>query len=72
MKIIKAFNIQWDTDGEPVDLPTEAFFSVDDNFDINENLADLLSDEYNFCVEYAEYEVVAEVESVCRTVLKPV
>ena len=72
MKLIKAFNIQWDTDGEPVDLPTEAFFSVDDNFDINENLADLLTGEYNFCVEYAEYEVVAEVESVCRSFLKPI
>ena len=72
MKLIKAFNIQWDTDGEGIDLPTEAFFSVDDNFDINEGLADLLSDEYNFCVEYAEYEVVAETESVCRSTLKPV
>jgi hypothetical protein len=72
MKLIKAFNIQWDTGGEPIDLPSEAFFSVDNDFDINEGLADLLSDEYNFCVEYAEYEVVAETESVCRSFLKPI
>ena len=72
MKLIKAFNIQWDTDGEPIDLPSEAFFCVDNNFDINEGLADLLTDEYNFCVDYVEYEVVAESDSVCRSVLKPV
>jgi hypothetical protein len=72
MRLIKAFNIQWDTNGEGIDLPSEAFFNVDDNFDISEGLSDLLSDEYNFCVDYAEYEVVAETESVCRSTLKPV
>lgn len=72
MKLVKAFNIQWDTDGEGIDLPSEAFFKVDNDFDLNEGLADLLSDEYNFCVDYAEYEVVAETESICRSVLKPV
>lgn len=72
MKLVKAFNIQWDTDGENIDLPSEAFFNVDNDFDLNEGLADLLSDEYNFCVDYAEYEVVAETESICRSVLKPV
>lgn len=71
MKLVKAFNIQWDTDGEDIDLPSEAFFHVDDNFDINEGLSDLLTDEYNFCVNVAEYEVVAETESTCRSVLKP-
>lgn len=72
MKLIKAFNIEWDTEGQEIDLPKEAFFQVDDDFDCDEGLADLLTDEYNFCVNYAQYEIVAETESICRSFLKPV
>jgi hypothetical protein len=60
MKLIKAFNIEWVTNGEEIDLPKEAFFSVDNNFNIEEGLEELLSGEYNYLVNIAEYEIVAE------------
>jgi len=59
MKLVKAFNIEWDTDGEYIDLPTVAFFNVDNDFDCEEELTNLLSDQYNYCVNYAEYEIVS-------------
>ena len=59
MKLVKAFNIEWDTDGEYIDIPTECFFWVQDDFDCEEELTNLLSDNYNYCVNYAEYEVVS-------------
>jgi hypothetical protein len=42
-----AINIQWDTDGEEVNLPerVEIPFNVSDD-----EIADMLSDEYGFCV----------------------
>ena len=46
---VKAYvvNIQWDTDGEEVNLPDriEIPFYVSDD-----EIADMLSDEYGFCV----------------------
>lgn len=48
-----AVNIEWDTDGEPVDLPNEV--AIPDSVD-DENIADFLSDEYEFCVFTCEVE----------------
>lgn len=53
MKTVRLFNIQWDADGEdPQDLglPTEYFAVVEDDFDPEEQAADLLSDKFGFCV----------------------
>jgi hypothetical protein len=53
-----ATNIKWDTDGEQIDdLPTrvEIPFGVDDD-----EIADLLSDEYGFCVCRFDIEQVEE------------
>jgi hypothetical protein len=44
----KVYDIIWETDGEPVELPTEVEIpeSVDDDF-----IADYLSDTYGWLVE---------------------
>jgi hypothetical protein len=56
--LIKAFNIEWETNGEEVDLPTEAFFEVRDDLDVADELSDMLTDEYGWLVNYAEWEIV--------------
>ncbi len=51
-------NIEWDTDGEDIDLPSEVLItnpnkemvqSVEDN-DYADEIGDFLSDEYGFCL----------------------
>ena len=44
---MKAININWDTDGEDINLPKEVV--VPANLDVDE-VADFLSDVYGFCV----------------------
>ena len=56
MKIVRLFDIHWDTDDEkPGDLglPKEHIAVVDDDWNPEEEAADLLSDTYGFCVEGA-------------------
>lgn len=52
-----AINIQWDTDGEDVNLPdkVEIPFNVSDD-----EIADMLSDEYGFCVFGFNIEQIEE------------
>lgn len=50
---MKIKNIDWETDGEVVDLPTEVELS--DDID-EENIADELSDEYGWLVNSFEIE----------------
>ena len=59
-RIIRAFNIIFDTDGIEVDdLSDEYFFEVEEEkFDADEELADLISDETGWCVKCYNYEVV--------------
>jgi hypothetical protein len=47
---IKFYHINWDTDGEEVDLPEKVSFTVNDDFDVENDGSDLLSDEYGFLV----------------------
>lgn len=56
----RAFDIIFDTDGTNVDnLSDEYFFEiVEEKFDIDEELADLISDETGWCVKSYNYEVV--------------
>ena len=42
-----AINIQWDTDGEEVNLPDRVEIPFNVSFD---EIEDMLSDEYGFCV----------------------
>jgi hypothetical protein len=57
MKVIRLYDIQWDTD-EEVDLPTEHIAVVEDNFDPEEQAADLLSDAFDFCVLNCSFKVM--------------
>jgi len=50
------FDIKWDTDGEDVELPDEMSFEVEDDFDVELEGADLLSDETGWCVFGFDFE----------------
>jgi hypothetical protein len=62
MKIIRLFNIQWDTDGEDpaeLGLPSEHIAVVDDDWNPVDDAADLLSDQYGFCVTGCSFTVLS-------------
>ena len=50
----KCTNIQWDTDGENVNLPDTAVVTCDSI----EDVCDALSDKYGFCLKWFEVEKV--------------
>lgn len=62
---VRCFNIKWDTDGdiELADtLPVEIIVEFDDGYtldEIEEELADKLSDLYGYCMFGFEYEIVS-------------
>ena len=56
MKKINFYNIDWDTDGEEIDLPTDVILTVDVDVEISLEGADLLSDEYGFCVNSFNFQ----------------
>jgi len=52
----KFYNIKWDTDGQPNTLPMEFNYkSPTDEFDPENDGADVLSDEFGYCVFSFEY-----------------
>jgi len=56
---IKAFNIKYDTDGEDIsDLPDEITFDISADVDVENEIADLVSDKTGWCVFSVEYEIV--------------
>ncbi len=57
---VKFFDISWDTDGERADLPSEVTLTVDDDTDLEEQGADILSDKFGWCVNGLNYEVHTE------------
>ena len=58
MKTIRFFNIEWDTDDENATLPRDVVLLMDDDRDPEEEGADILADEYGFCVKGCSFEVV--------------
>ena len=56
MKTVNFYNIDWDTDGEEIDLPTDIILTVDEDAEISLEGADLLSDEYGFCVNSFNFQ----------------
>lgn len=44
------YDIKWDTEGEEVDLPEKASYTVNEDFDAENEGADLLSDQYGWLV----------------------
>lgn len=45
--MLKATNIEWDTDGKVVDLPNTV--PIPDELTDEDDISDYLSDEYGFC-----------------------
>ena len=56
MRKINFYNIDWDTDGEEIDLPTDVILTVDVDVKVSLEGADLLSDEYGFCVNSFSFQ----------------
>ena len=62
-------DIDWDTDGEEIDLPEgingiELDYVPERDGDADEFLSEWLSDEYGFCVNGFSYEIDSGEESV--------
>lgn len=60
MRQVRFFDIEWDTDDEVVNLPSEKIMEVDDNIDLEDESADVLSDKYGWCVSGCSYEILPE------------
>jgi hypothetical protein len=61
MKVVRLFDIRWDTDDEKPDdlgLPIEHIAVVEDDWNPEEEAADLLSDEYGFCVKGCSFKLL--------------
>jgi len=56
MRKYKATEIDWDTDGENVELPTEVTFEMDDDADPSLEGADVISDKYGWCINSFQFE----------------
>ena len=62
MKIVRLHSILWDTDGEPADelgLPKEHIAIVDDDWCPVDDAADLLADQFGFCVHGCSFTVLS-------------
>ena len=61
---VKIFNIEWDMDeDDDTVLPTEIVNEFDykgDNDELEETITDWLSDEYGYCHEGYDYEIIEE------------
>lgn len=63
---VRFFDIDWDLDDLTTRekkevlsfLPTLPIINVDDDVDINEEGADILSDHYGYCVYNFDYEIL--------------
>jgi hypothetical protein len=58
---VRFFDIKWDTDGDEMGdmgLPEQLTLEVDEDFDVEEAGADLLSDKIGFCVHGFQYEFI--------------
>ncbi len=61
MKIVRLFDIRWDTDNQDpgeLGLPKEHLAVVEDDWNPEEEAADLLSDNFGFCVEGCSFKVL--------------
>jgi len=56
--IIEAYKIEYATDGEDVELPSSLLFEVDDDFNPDDELADLISDHTGWLVQSLKYRTV--------------
>ena len=56
MKTYRAFNIDWETDGEDVKLPSELTFELDNDQDPSIEGANALSDKTGWLVNSFQFE----------------
>lgn len=55
--LVHFLNIEWDTDGEDLSfLPESVTLTVNDDVNVKEVGADILSDKYGFCVNSFNFE----------------
>lgn len=59
MRKIKMFNIEFADDNADVVLPTTMFFDVEDDFDVDTQGAELISDKTGWCVYGFDYEEIS-------------
>jgi len=59
MKTYKAYNIQWDTDEEKIELPSEVIFNMEDDDDPSIDGANVISDMVGWCINSFFYEEIA-------------
>jgi hypothetical protein len=57
MKPVRFFEIEWDADGDN-ELPQDVVVLMDDARDPTEDGADILADEYGFCVKGCSFKVL--------------
>ena len=55
---VEAYDIDWDTDGEDVDLPDSVKIMMDNYDDIENDIADRLSDRFGWCVNSYNWRIV--------------
>jgi len=61
MKIVRLYDIRWDTDGEAPDelgLPSDTIAVVDDDWNPVDDAADLLADQFGFCTHGCAFKVL--------------
>ncbi len=59
---VRVFDIDWDTDEEAVDCPTEVVIEIpeDSEYDLDEDLGGILTEAYGWCINGCNYEVIKE------------
>jgi hypothetical protein len=59
MKHYRGFDIDWDTDGEDVDLPSEVEFELDNDLDPSIDGANAISDKIGWCINSCNFDLVS-------------
>ena len=57
---VKAYDIKWDDAPEDIDLPKSCTVHMDDDANPAEDLADILSNHFGWCVESCSYKILKE------------
>jgi len=67
MKKYRAFDINWETDGEEVELPTTAEFELEDDQDPSLEGADALSEKYGWLINDFDFEEISIFDHFTKT-----